>query len=71
MNLRFLCIFYYFCFAGVVMKQIVHPPIVEEMFVFLLYECVHLLHLLYVLFFLLSGQLLYYNNDIVLDPRGR
>ena len=39
-------------------KQIVHSPIVEEMFVFLLYECVHPVHLPYVLFFLLPAQLL-------------
>ena len=40
---RFLCICNYFCFAGIVVEKTCTPPIVEEMFVFLLYECVPLL----------------------------
>ena len=38
---RFLCICNYFCFAGIVVETNCTLPIVEEMFVFLLYECVH------------------------------
>ena len=38
---RFLCICNYFCFAGIVVDTNCTPSIVKEMFVFLLYECVH------------------------------
>ena len=56
---RFLRICNYFCFAGIVVGTNCTPPIVEEMFVFLLYECVHSVLLLYVLSFLLPVQLLW------------
>ena len=39
---RFLCICDYFSFAGIVVETNCTLTIVEEMFVFLLYECVHL-----------------------------
>ena len=68
---RFLCVYNYFCFAGIVVETNCAPPILEEMVVFLLYECVHPVHLLYVLVFLLPVQLLWQSNDLVLDPQGR
>ena len=55
---RFLCICNYFCFAGIVVETSCTPPIVEEMFVFLLYECVHPRATFYVFFFLLPDLLL-------------
>ena len=54
---RFLGVCNHYCFAGIVVATICTPPIVEEMFVFLLYERVHPVHL-HVLFFLLPFQLL-------------
>ena len=39
---RFLCFCSVVCFAGITVETNCTPPIVEEMFVFLLYECVHL-----------------------------
>ena len=53
---RFLCICNHYCFAGIVVATICTPPIVEGMFVFLLYERVHPVHF-HVLFFLLPFQL--------------
>ena len=53
---RFLCICNYFCFAGTVVETNCTPPTVEDMFVFLLYECAHPVHILCVLFVLLPSS---------------
>ena len=62
MNPRFLCICNYFCFAGIVVETNCTPTIVEEMCVFLLYECEHHPY---------NSQSSFCNriNDLLLNPR--
>ena len=49
--------------------KIVNPPWFKEMFVFLLYECVHSVHLLSLLL-MLRVQLPQWKSDLVLNPRN-
>ena len=60
----------YFCFAGIVVETNCTLSIVDEIFVFFLYECAHpAVQLLYVLFSLVPVRLLQWSNDVVLDPQ--
>ena len=64
-----LCICNYFCIAGIVVETHCTLLIVQEMFVFLLHECMDFL--LSVPFLLIPIQLLQQSNDLVLDPQYR
>ena len=65
------CICNYFCFAGIVVEtHCTHTPlIVQEMFVFLLHECMYSFSPFF--FLLMPIQLLQQSNDLVLDPQYR
>ena len=63
------CICNYFCFAGIVVETHCTLLIVQEMFVFLLHECMYSFSPFF--FLLMPIQLLQQSNDLVLDPQYR